>query len=215
MNAIRLNLNYNFVKECKDCSLTDETEISAKILSFQLADCLLRRYSGKWELTGEELQINLNGVNLPLHFDLNTGLLSYGLFRIQIVDRYTSKKGLNYLTNELIQVLDLPVPKGSDFYDPLFSLFVKLIEIFHARCELKIIPIRKTDKMSGWEIFLCEKGPRGWINIEGIAENRFGEKADIKEWYSLRPEKLAAYVFGFYKFCKNYKSPLEMSKSKK
>lgn len=214
MNAMRLNFNYNSVKQCQNCNrqynLTEETEISVRIISFQLADRLLHRYSGNWELIGDELQINLKYVNLPLHFDLNKGILSYGNLRTQILAQYTLDKRLDYLIDELIQVLDLPAPKGSNFNDPLFSLMVKLIEIFHARCGLNIIPIRQNEETKGWEISFSEKGPRGWINIDGIAENRFGEKMDIKEWYNLRPEKFAAYVFGFNRFCKHYKSPLEM-----
>lgn len=209
MYATRLNFNYDSVKECQGCSRPDETGVSATILAFQLADCLLRRYSGNWELTGEELQITLSGINLPLHFDLNKGLLSYGVLRHQFVASYTSAKGINSLTDELMHVLDLPVPKGSGFNDPLLSLFVKLIEIFHARCGLKIAPVREMGEKKRWEISLCEKGLRGWVSAEEIAENRFGEKVDMKEWSSLRPEKRATYVFGFNKFCRNYTSPLE------
>lgn len=209
MYATRINFNYDLVKECQGCCFPDETEISATILSFQLADCLLRRYSGTWGLTSEELRITLSGVNRPLRFELNKGLLSYGVLRHQFVTSYTTAKGLNSLADELIEVLDLPVPKSTAFADPILSLFVKLIEIFYARCGLKIIPYREKGERKGWEISLSEKGLRGWLSPEGIAENRFGEKVDIKEWHSLRPEKIAAYVFGFYKFCNNYKSPLD------
>lgn len=214
MNAMRLTLpTYNPLKECQGCSLRDETKVSAQILSFQLADQLLRRYSGTWKLTRGELHIHLKGLDFPLSFELGTGALAYGSLRTQVIARYTPDLGVAHLAGELVQDLALPSPSFSEnhgFQDPLFALFVKLIEIFHARCGLDIVPVEKDKETVGWEIFLCEDGPRGWISTEGIAENRFGERADIKEWFNLRPEKLATYVFGFNKFCKNYPSPFRI-----
>jgi hypothetical protein len=208
MTAMRLLLaDYNPVKECQGNCPSDETKVAAQILSFQLAEQLLHRYSGRWELTDEELRLQLNGLNSPLQYSLNSGTLVYGGFKTQIMVRYTPEKGLNQLTREIIKDLAFPINENLGFSDPIFSLFVKLIEIFHARCGLIIRPVEKENKTVGWEILLGKKGHRGFISIKGIAENRFGERADLKEWFTLRPEKLAAYVFGFFKFCSNYSSP--------
>lgn len=209
MTAMRLLLSdYNPVKECQGTTPLDETKVAIQILSFQLAEQLLRSYSGRWELTEGKLRLQLHGLNAPLQFNLHSGTLVYGGFKTQIMVRYTPEKSLNQLTSEIIRDLALPVNENLDFSDPIFSLFVKLIEIFHARCGLIIMPIVKENQTAGWELLLGKKGPRGFISLEGIAENRFGERVDLKEWLTLRPEKLAATVFGFNKFCKNYPSPI-------
>lgn len=210
MNAMRLTLPvYNPVKECQGCTLRDENKVAAHILSFQLAELLLKRFTGTWQLTGGELKLRLAGVEQPLCFDLNTGTLGYGTLRASIVARYSVKKGLATLANEISQNFALPSSEDKEFNDSLFSLFVKLIEIFHARCGLNILPVEKDNQLVGWELSLSDEGQQGWINTVGIAENRFGERTDIREWYTLRPEKMAAYVFGFNQFCKNFKSPIK------
>jgi hypothetical protein len=210
MNAMRLTLpTYNPMKECQGCTLRDENKVAAHILSFQLAEHLLKRFSGSWKLTKGELKINLEGNEQPLCFDLNTGTLAYGSVRTSITARYSVEKGIALLSEEVSNNLALSVVEHKAFTDSLFSLFVKLIEIFHARCGLNILPVEKDHCLVGWELCLCEDGPRGWISSEGIAENRFGERADIKEWFALRPEKMASYVFGFNKFCGNYPSPFK------
>lgn len=213
MNAMRLTLpSYNPVKECQGCTLRDENKVAAHILSFQLAEHLLKRFSGTWQLADGEIKLRLAGVEQPLRFELNTGTLGYGTLRTSITARYSVEKGITALIDEISQDLMLPFSENKGHVDPLFSLFVKLVEIFHARCGLNILPVEKDHHLQGWELALCEEGPRGWISTEGIAENRFGERADIKEWYTLRPEKMAAYVFGFNKFCGNYPSPFKTIK---
>jgi hypothetical protein len=213
MNAMRLTLpSYNPVKECQGCTLRDENKVAAHILSYQLAEHLLKRFSGTWQLADGEIKLRLAGVEQPLRFDLNTGTLGYGTLRTSITARYSVEKGIAALIREISQDLMLPASESKGYEDPLFSLFVKLVEIFHARCGLNILPVETDQHLQGWELALCEEGPRGWISTEGIAENRFGERADIKEWYTLRPEKMAAYVFGFNKFCGNYPSPFKTIK---
>jgi hypothetical protein len=213
MNAMRLNSPaYNPVKECNGCTQHDENKVAAHILSFQLSNLLLKHFSGTWQLTKGELKLHLEGVEHPLSFDLNHGTLAYGSLRTSIGVRYSVEKGLNQLLEELIQDFALPSPGYKQFEDSMFNLFVKLIEIFHARCGLTIIPVEKDHQPLGWELCLGEDGPRGWISTDGVAENRFGDRVDIKEWYNLRPEKTAAYVFGFNQFCRNFPSPFKKFK---
>lgn len=210
MNAMRLTLQaYNPVKECQGCTLRDENKVAAYILSFQLAELLLKGFTGTWQLTSGELKLRLAGVEQPLCFELNTGTLGYGTLRTSIVARYSVEKGLVTLVKEISQDFGLPSSEEKGFNDSLFGLFVKLVEIFHARCGLNILPVEKDSQLVGWELSLSDEGQRGWINTEGIAENRFGEKVDIREWYTLRPEKMATYVFGFNKFCRNFPSPVK------
>lgn len=210
MNAMRLTLaTYNPVKECQGCTLRDENKVAAHILSFQLAELLLKRYSGTWKLTKGELKLHLEGVEQPINFELNTGTIAYGSLRTSIVARYSAEKGLAQLGEDISKDFALPAAEFKGFDDVLFMLFVKLMEIFHARCGLNILPIEKEHQLVGWELCLCDEGPRGWISTEGIVENRFGERADVKDWLTLRPEKMATYVFGFNQFCRNYPSPFK------
>jgi hypothetical protein len=208
MNAMRLTSpSYNPVRECPGCQSRDEDKVQAHILSFQLAEYFLNRYSGTWQLGKDELKVQLAEVEHPLYFDLNTGTLAYQTLRTPVTARYSVKAGLEKLAEEITQDFKLPSGEGRGDSDTLFGLFVKLIEIFHARCGLTIQPVEKDHRLMGWELCLCEDGPRGWISTEGIVENRSGQRADIKEWYVLRPEKMAAYVFGFNQFCEYYPSP--------
>lgn len=211
MNAMRLMLPMDKpVKDCQGCCLPDEMKASAQILSFQLADKLLRHYSGSWEITQDDLQISLAGVEFPLRFELNSGILVYGSLKASILMHYHVDKGLAGLKEEIISDFDLPLTEDKEYEDPIFRLFVKLIEIFHARCGLRIRAVENADEKTVWEIYLSENGPHGWISSDGIVKNAQGEQVDIKVWFSLRPEKIAGYVFGFNSFCKNYKSPIKI-----
>lgn len=210
MNAMRLALpTYNPMRECQAYTLRDENKVTAYILSFQLVELFLKKFSGTWRLTKGELKLHLKGVEYPLCFDLNLGTLVYGTLRMSIVARYSPERGLTQLMDEVSNDLSLPTPEVQSFNDPIFTLFVKLVEIFHARCGLNIVSLEKGHQITGWELFLSEQGPTGWISTDGIAENSLGERVDIKEWYTLRPEKMAAYVFGFNQFCGNYPSPFK------
>lgn len=212
MNAMRfIQPTYHRFKECQGCTVRDENKVAAHILSFQLVDLLLKQFSGEWKLTHGEIVLFLEGVESPLRFDLNTGTLHYGSLSTSIVARYSSEKGLAQLLREVSRDFSLPLaPEGVKADgDQLFTLFAKLIEIFHARCGLRISPVEQDNRLVGWELSLSENGPRGWISSEGIAENRFGERVDIKAWYALRPEKMASSIFGFNQFCSNYPSPIK------
>lgn len=209
MNAMRLTLpSYNPVKQCQGCVQYDENKVAAQILSYQLANLLLKRYSGTWQIKKDEIALMLEGFDQPLVFELNTGTLCYKTLRASIVSRYSVERGLNQLVEEIAK--DFAFPSGGvEHQDPMFGLFVKLIEIFHARCGLKIAQFEKGHNLAGWELTLGDEKLRGWINPEYIVENRYGERYNIHEWFTLRPEKMAAYVFGFYKFCENYPTPIK------
>lgn len=210
MDAMRLLVSsYNEKKECQGCPLQDENQIAAYILSFQLADHFLNRFSGNWKLTKEELILHLQEVEDPLIFELSTGTLAYGTLRTPIVARYSPKNGLTKLAEDILRDFALPLREFQTHRDPLFQIFVKLIEIFHARCGLTIQSVEREDRVIGWELSISENGPRGWLSSTGILENRFGERTNIYHWIALRPEKLAAYIFGFNQFCSHYPSPLK------
>lgn len=212
MDAMRLMIPMdNPLKECHSCKVEDEVKVSARILTFQLAHQLLRRYSGTWKITQGGLELQLKGVDFPFYFEFDTGVIAYGGVRTSILSHYDVDHGVVQLAEELIENLALPYSEEKGFQDPMFQMFVKLIEIFYARCGLNIRARETEQGTIGWEVFLCEDGPHGWISREGIAENSDGERVDIKRWYNLRPEKLATYVFGFNAFCKNYVSPLKMN----
>ncbi|WP_019851277.1 hypothetical protein [Desulfitobacterium sp. PCE1] len=209
MNAMRLPLpSYNPVKQCQGCSQYDENKVAAQILSYQLAYYLLKRYSGTWQVKKDEILLQLEGADSPMHFELHTGVLRYKTLRTSIVSRYSVDHGLNELAEDIIKDFALPNSHG-DFQDSLFGLFVKLIEIFHARCGLRIAQCEKGQNLAGWELTLGDETLRGWISADGVAENRFGERYNLKKWFNLRPEKMAAYAFGFYRFCENYPSPIK------
>lgn len=210
MNAMRLTVtSYNPAKQCQGCLHVDETKVAAHILSYQLAYMLLKRYGGTWKVIKEEIILHLDDIEKPLLFELNNGTLRYKTLRASIVSRYSVEKGIQYLTEEIIHDFALPQGKEGEFVDPLFSLFVKLIEIFHARCGLKIAQMEKGDGFLGWQLTLGDEELKGWVNPEGMVKNRFGESSDIHQWDHLRPEKKAAYVFGFCRFCDNYPSPVK------
>lgn len=209
MNAMRLTLpSYNPVKQCQGCTQHDENKVAAQILSYQLANFFIKNYSGSWQIKKDEILLQLEGVEQPLYFELNTGTLRYKTLRASIVSRYSVERGLKQLAEDIVQDFAIPTSHG-EFEDPLFGLFVKLIEIFHARCGLKIAQCEKGQTLAGWELTLGDEKLRGWISADKVAENRFGERYNIGEWFGLRPEKMAAYVFGFYRFCENYSSPIK------
>lgn len=209
MNAMRLVLpSYNPVKQCQGCSQYDENKVSAQILSYQLAYNLLTRYGGNWQVKKDEIILQLEDVDQPLYFELNTGTLKYKTLRASVVSRYSVESGLNLLAEDIVKDFALPY-SFKDFQEPLFGFFVKMIEIFHARCGLKIAQCEKGQTLAGWELALGDENLNGWISSNGVVENRFGEQYNLKEWFSLRPEKMAAYVFGFLNFCGNYPSPIK------
>ena len=217
MNAMRFTLtSYNPVKQCQGCSQHDENKVSAQILSYQLAYNLLTRYGGTWQVKKDEIFLELENVDHPIYFELNSGTLRYKTLRASIVSRYSVESGLNRLAEDMVKDLGLP-SSHKEAQDPLFALFVKLIEIFHARCGLKITQCEKGkcekgNSIAGWELTLGDENLYGWISSKGVVENRFGEQYNLKEWFSLRSEKMATYVFGFLKFCENYPSPIKSVK---
>ena len=210
MIAMRVGLsNYNPVKECRGCVLRDENMVNANILSFQLAHLLLTKFPGTWEIDHGELTLNLEGFEKSLSFDLNTGTLAYGTLRTSFLSRYSPETGLKELYDQIIRDFGITTKETNVQPDDIFALLVKLTEIYHARCGLYFRTIKQDDQTQGWEMLLCQEGLKGKIDKDGVVENRFGEKVDIKEWANLRPEKRAAYVFGFNHFCKHYPNPLK------
>jgi hypothetical protein len=199
------SLTYNEAKDCLGSGLRDEKQISTYILSFQIADQLLRKFEGSWNLTKNEIILDLHAGN-PIMIDLVSGTITYGTVTTFFYNRYQAEKGVEGLVEALCAEMDIQADKSTEKVDYLFKLFVKLVEIFHARCDLRIIPGKITGE---WEISLSEQGPVGWISEDYIAENRFGEKIDISQWENLRPEKAATYIFGFNRFCKNFQCPMK------
>ncbi len=197
----------NPAKECTSCSVTTESYVSGYILSFQVADQLLRCFPGSWEIWPSQLTLQIEGIEEALEFNLGSGSLSKGTLVIQLVARYSPDKRLSNLAEEIARDLGLPaMAKGNP--DSKFQVLVKLVEIFHARCGLHILPVLFNQEEL-LELRLCQEGggPQGWISKEGIAMNRFGERVDIEKWSNLRPEMQAANLFGFQRFCRHYPSP--------
>ncbi|MEL1133889.1 hypothetical protein AAC978_01800 [Desulfitobacterium sp. THU1] len=208
MNAMRLTVpSYNPVKQCQGCSQQDENKVAAQILSYQLAHLFLKRYSGTWQIKKDEILLKLESFEQPLQFELNTGTIRYKTLRASLISRYSVEKGLSCLADDIAQDFAFPM-SSAETKDDLFGLFVKLIEIYHARCGLKIVQCEKGNNLLGWELILGDEKLRGWISSEFVAENRFGERMNILEWFKLRPEKMAGYVFGFQRFCENYPTPV-------
>ncbi len=199
---------YNKVKECKACLDREETVVSAYILSFQIASQILKMNIATWVLVKDKLIIHLKGVLVPIVIDLTNSQLTYGTITTQLLQLYSPEKGTSLLAKEICQNLEIPVSNQMTWPDPLFALFVKLVEIFHARCGLQIYAVESENDQDQWEITLCDEGPKGWVRRDGLACNRFGEQIDIKEWSGLRPEKIATYFFGFNRFCGQYPGPL-------
>ncbi|NLI93425.1 MAG: hypothetical protein GX434_14955 [Peptococcaceae bacterium] len=200
------SISYNEARDCMGSGVRDEKQISTYILSFQIADQFLRRFEGNWKFTQSEIILNLNSLANPLMIEFHTGTINYGTLTTRFYHRYSPEKGVSGLVEELCSDLAIPGREAKRNTNFLFNVFVKLVEIFHARCDLRIAPGKAEGE---WEIHLSEQGPVGWISEDGIAENRFGEKIDICQWETLRPEKTATYIFGFNRFCKHFQCPMK------
>lgn len=200
------SLTYNEARECTGCGIREEKQVSTYILSFQIADQLFNTFGGKWDITTNEIVLHLDTLSYPLTIDLYSGTINYGTVTARFYNRYSAQKGVAGLVKELCTDLGIQLKESNRNNEFLFEVFVKLVEIFHARCDLRIIPGKAEGE---WEIRLNGQGPSGWIGEDQIAENRFGEKVDISQWENLRPEKAATYIFGFNRFCKNFQCPMK------
>ena len=206
---MRLALStFNPAKECQSCKDREELEVSSHILSYQIAHQLLMSVSGQIHVDGNRLILDLDS-HEPLHFDLRSGSLSTRSLSIPLVQRYQQDNRIDELTRQIKEELQIDSAKEGHQIDPIHTLLVKLVEIFHARCGLHIQSVQTQGDKTLWEIQLCEGGPSGWIQSDGVIRNRFGEEANLKDWSQLRPEKFAAYVFGFNRFCRHYSSPVK------
>lgn len=200
------SLSSNPVKECQSCEGREEREVSSHILSYQIAHQLLKSVPGQIQVEGSRLILDLDSQE-PLHFDLRSGTLSTRNLSIPLEQRYQREKQLSELTRQIKEELQINGEMEGNQVNPIHTLLVKLIEIFHARCGLHIQSVQTQGDLMVWEIRLCEGGPSGWIQSDGVIRNRFGEETNLDVWIQLRPEKLAAYVFGFNRFCRHYSAP--------
>lgn len=201
------SIAYNEDKDCDctGCAFRDEKQISTYILSFQIAETLLNRLQGNWHIYRDQIILTFAELDNQLTIDHSSGIINYGSLSTTFYHRYNPVKGISVLVEDICSDLAIPFQEKVQENVFLFSLFVKLVEIFHARCNLQI----KTGNTEGkWELRLSD-GASGWINREGIAENRFGEKFDTAQWQKLRIEKAALYLFGFNSFCKNFQCPMK------
>ncbi|UWG96937.1 hypothetical protein LPY66_19010 [Dehalobacter sp. DCM] len=201
------SIAYNQDKDCDctGCTFRDEKQISTYILSFQIADLLLKRLKGNWQISRDHLVLTCEELENPLSIDYSAGIINYGSLSTTFYHRYNPAKGISVLVEDICNDLMIRSEEAVHANDYLFSLFVKLIEIFHARCNLRI-EIGSTE--GEWVLRLSE-GTAGWIKLNGIAENRFGEKIDTTQWQNMRIEKAALYLFGFNSFCKNFQCPMK------
>lgn len=200
------SLSSNPVKECQSCDGREEREVTSHILSYQIAHQLLMSVPGQIQVEGSRLTLNLDS-HEPLHFDLRSGTLNTMNLSIPLEQRYQRDKRLSELTRQIKEELQINGEIEGNQVNQIHTLLVKLIEIFHARCGLHIQSAQTQGDKTLWEIRLCEGGPIGWIQSDGVIRNRFGEEANLDVWKQLRPEKLAAYVFGFNQFCRHYSVP--------
>ncbi|AHF06720.1 hypothetical protein [Desulfitobacterium metallireducens] len=203
---------YNPVKECNSCIQQEEKEVSAHILAYQVANQLIKNHSGTMTMDSNTLVINLRSLEEPLTINLHSGQLSYQSLGVPLQQHYASGKRLTQIVSEIQDYLAIPEANQTSDYE-LYSLLTKLVEIYHARCGLQIITLDNSEEKTTWELRLTDQGPAGWIYSDGTAKNRFGEVLELKNWEHLRPEKMAAYVFGFNRYCSNYPSPLKESLS--
>lgn len=208
MLRLRLALVVNPVKECQSCAQRDEREVSAHILAYQIAHQLLLSVPGQIQVDGNRLILNLEEHD-PLHFDLRSGSLHAYNLNIPLEQRYQRQKGVEDLVNRLKEEFQITSRNPDYHIDPITTLLVKLIEIYHARCGLHISSVQSQGEKTIWEIKLHEDGPSGWIQSDGVMRNRLGEEMSLTDWSHLRPEKLAMYVFGFNQFCRHYPSPVK------
>lgn len=190
----------------------EEKEVSAHILAYQIANELIKNHSGSMNMDQNSLVINLDSLEGPLTINLRSCSLDYQAINIPLQQYYASGKRLAQMVSEIQDNLSLPKGNAISNYD-IYGLLTKLIEIYHARCGLRIITMDNSEGKTTWELRLSEQGPSGWIYSDGTAKNRYGEILELKDWKHLRPEKMAAYVFGFNRYCSNYPSPLKESVS--
>lgn len=205
---LRVALVVNPVKECQSCTQRNEREVSSHILSYQIAHELLASVPGHIQVDGSRLILNLQAHD-PLHFDLRSGSLHTNNLNIPLEQRYQKDKRIDELTRQLKEEIHISPAETEHQIDPLTTLLVKLIEIYHARCGLHVSTAQSQEDKILWEIKLHEDGPSGWIQSDGIIKNRFGEEMKLSDWAHLRPEKLAMYVFGFNRFCRHFPSPMK------
>lgn len=199
---------YNPVKECNSCIQQEENEVSAHILAYQVANQLIKAHSGSMTMDCSTLAINLRFLEEPLTINLHSGQLSYQSLSVPLQQHYASGMSLGQIVSEIEDYLALPEANpGSDY--EIYSLLTKLVEIYHARCGLKITTLENSEGKTTWELRLSDQDRVGWIYSDGTAKNRFGEVLELKDWEHLRPEKRASYVFGFNRYCSNYPSPLK------
>lgn len=198
----------NPVKDCQ-CSLQrDENEVSAHILAYQIAYHLLSSIPGQIQMDGCHLTLNLEDYE-PLHFDLQSGYLYGQNLKIPFTEGYKDQKKLDEIVKAIKEELKITISGQAREVDPITTLLIKLIEIYHARCGLKIYTRKNEDGQTRWEKNLHDGGPSGWVEKDGTIRNRLGEVVRLEQWSHLRPEKRAAYVFGFYRFCRHFPSPLD------
>ncbi|MEL1135846.1 hypothetical protein AAC978_11735 [Desulfitobacterium sp. THU1] len=206
---MRLALEVNPVKECQSCARRDEREVSAHILSYQIAHQLLSRVQGHIQVDGNFLILDLEG-HAPLYFDLSQGSVRVKNLNNPLEQRYDREKAVDELASKIMEEAQIN-PSDGVTIDPVTNLLVKLIEIYHARCCLHIASVQVQGENTIWEIKLNDDGRSGWIQSNRILRNSFGEEINIDNWQHLRPEKLAMYVFGFFGFCSHYPSPMKQT----
>ena len=201
---------YNVIKECKACGERNEESVASYILCFQVANYFLTAYVGEWEMEETGVSVKLKDLNDPLVFEFESGTVLYKTLVCQLYSRYSPDQGIRGLAEGICRDFELMLDTSSHgYYDPMFNLFVKLIEIFHARCGLCIKKTSNTEGHEVWELSLGQPGTEGWIYRDGSAVNRFGEKVQIEQWFNLRPEKMATNLFGFNRYCRHYPSPVK------
>lgn len=197
---------YDHNRECRGCSDREENNLSRYILAFQVADELLRRYEFDWSISKYEILLNSRDFIHEIRIGFNSGLLATALTEIDLLEKFNPFSGIKGLTDFICQEIELE--QRSAYRDPgyVFDLMAKLVQIFHARCNLRIIPGDLVGTKE-WEISIGDDEAKGWLNEKGIARNRFGQVIDTKKWMGLRSEKAATYLFGFNSFCQNFRSP--------
>ncbi|MFA6808295.1 MAG: hypothetical protein WCR27_04815 [Eubacteriales bacterium] len=202
-------LTYDKAKECNGPAMRDDQEISTYILSYQIAEQLLKHFAGEWSLVGKEIVLKLKDLEYAVIINGETGTVHYGSLMTRYYSRYNVSEGVSGLVKDICSDFALPLGKPNVEIDYLFRVFVKLIGIFHARCDIQILPKISSNNIREWELQLSKDGPCGWIDEDGLAENRFGQKIDIYQWENLRTEKVATYLFGFNRFCSNFQCPMK------
>ncbi|ADY56807.1 hypothetical protein Sgly_2523 [Syntrophobotulus glycolicus DSM 8271] len=198
---------YDHQRECRGCSGRDELELSRYILAFQVAEELLARFGGQWQIEGNKIVLAIQDCGMEIGIGCYTGLLASGPVQMSLLESYDSFTGIKGLTDRICTMTNIQTENPAKDGSYLFVLMAKLVQIFHARCNLRILPVDFV-RTKEWEISIGDDQAKGWLNEKGIARNRFGQAADTKDWQGLRPEKAATYLFGFYSFCQNYRNPL-------